>query len=57
MLKLRSPEIWQQLIEAASGLGGEPRQDVLQIGIGIVAIKLRRLDKTHHCGLTSVGAS
>jgi hypothetical protein len=49
LLKLRLPEMWQQLIEAASGLGREPRQDVLQIGIGIVPIKLGRLDETHHC--------
>jgi hypothetical protein len=57
LLKLRLPEMWQQLIEPARGLCGESCQDVFQIDIGIVPIKLSRLDETHHCGLTPARAS
>ena len=47
----------QQLIELTGGLCREPCQDVFQIGIGIVPIKLSRLDEAHHCGLTPARAS
>jgi hypothetical protein len=49
--------MWQQLIEAASGLCREPCQDVFQIEIGVVPIKLSRLDETHHGGLTPARTS
>jgi len=49
--------MWQQFIEAASGLGREPYQDVFQTDIGVVPIKLSRLDETRHCGLTPTRAS
>jgi hypothetical protein len=56
-LELRLPEMRQQLIKPAGGLRREAGQDVFQIGIGIVPIKLSRLDETHHCGLTPARAS
>jgi hypothetical protein len=47
----------QQLIKPTGVLRRQSRQDVFQIGIGNVLIKLSGLDETHHCGLTPARAS
>lgn len=46
----RRPVMRQQLVDNAVLLRRQSGQHILQIGVGIVAVQLRRLDQTHHGG-------
>ena len=38
----------QQLLDPAGPVRGQPREHVLQVGIGVVPVHARRLHQTHH---------
>ena len=42
--------MWQQLVDAAVGPGRQLVHHVLEVGVGVVAIELGRLDQAHHRG-------
>ena len=49
------PPMWQQLIDAAVQLRGQPRQHILQIDPGAVPVELGRLQQAHHHCRTFTG--
>ena len=42
------PAVWQQLIDAAGLVRGQPRKNILEVGVGIVPAHTCRLDQAHH---------
>lgn len=38
----------QQLLNPAIRMRGQARENIFQIGVGIMPVHLRRLDQTHH---------
>ena len=48
--------MWQQLVDAAVGPGRQLVHHVLEVGVGVVAIELGRLDQAHHRGGALAGA-
>lgn len=46
----------EQFLDAAVGERGQPPEDVLEVGVGIVAVHPGRLDQAHDGGGALAGA-
>lgn len=45
------PSMWQQFLDSTIELRGQPGQDVLEVGKGVMPVELGRLQEAHHhCG-------